>query len=247
MIRGDNPGASDQDRDTFNRVATVTYKGRRESGLRYDIGVTSTATHRINLEASRSSNNSRSRDLSLDIQTRYERLQATISHSFEISVRRTIFDFDRQVNPSDIDRRSNIRRGWTMRHSVRRAFFEDLQLNATYTFRADDFGTFVVDHGSQIVEEDNADHRISTGMSYRPNGDTTFGVTYSYRLDSQWRYAYSSRGSERDLFRRDRTRNISANLDYRPSGGTKLTTTASRSRQRAGTFDSFRVTISRQL
>ena len=134
-----------------------------------------------------------------------------------------------------------------MRHSVRRAFFEDLQLNTTYTFRADDKGIFVVDNGSQIVEEDNADHRISTGMSYRPNRDATFGVTYSYRFDSEWKYAYSSRGSERNLSRRDRTRNISANLDYKPTGGTKLTVTASRSRQRAGTFDSFRVTISRQI
>ncbi len=245
--RDDNPGAPDQDRDTFTRTAALKYRGKRTSGLAYDVGISTTGTHRINLAASRSSQNSRNRDLRLDIQTRYERLGTAITHSFDISARRTIFDFDREVNASDLDRRSNIRRGWTMRHNLRRSLFGHLQLNVTYTFRADDFGSFIVDDGSQIVEEDNSDHRISLGSKCRLSDDLTFGVTYSYRLDRQWQYTYSGQGGERDLVRRDPARNIGANLNYTPKGYTSLTLRGSRSRQRAGTFDSFNVNLSRRL
>lgn len=245
--RDDNPGAPDQDRDTFTETAALRYRDQLESGLGLSVGISSTSTHRINLAASRSSENSRNRDIRLDIQTRYERLGTAITHTFEISARRTIFDFDREVNSSDLDRRSNIRRGWTMRHGLRRSLFDDLQLSVNYTFRADDFGSFVVDDGSQIVEEENADHRISLGMSYRPSPDLTFGVNYSYRLDRQWQYTYSSRGGERDLVRRDPARNIGGNLDYKPSGYTSLSLRGSRSRQRAGTFDSLTVNLSRRL
>ena len=134
-----------------------------------------------------------------------------------------------------------------MRHNLRRSLFGHLQLNVTYTFRADDFGSFIVDDGSQIVEEDNSDHRISLGSTYRPYDDLTFGVTYSYRLDRQWQYTYSGQGGERDLVRRDPARNIGANLNYTPKGYTSLTLRGSRSRQRAGTFDSFNVNLSRRL
>lgn len=245
--RDDNPGAPDQDRDTFNTSAALRYRSRRESGLGYNVGISSTSTHKINLDATRSSENSRNRDIRLDIQTRYERLGTAITHNFEISVRRTIFDFDREVNASALDRRSNIRRGWTMRHGLRRSFFDALQLTVNYTFRADDQGSFIVDSGSQIVEEDNSDQRISLGTSYRPFDDLSLGVNYSYRLDRQWQYTYSGQGGERDLVRRDSARNIGANLDYKPRGHTSVTLRGSRSRQRAGTFDSFNVNLSRRL
>jgi len=243
--RIDNPGATEQDRDSYNQVAAVTYRGRREGGMRYDIGLSSSRAHRVNLDATRSADNQRSRELRLSTNTSYDRLAAQISHNFDISARRTIFDFDREVNSSIINRRSNIRRGWSMRHTVRRSLFETLQLNSTYAFSADDFGTMLVGDGSQIVEEDNNDHRVSLAMSYRPNSAMNLGASYSYRLDRKWSFFYARDAVERDLDFRNAHRNIAVNMEYKPTGYTGLSVRTSRSQQRSGTFDNLSLTLSR--
>ena len=245
MNRIDNPGATEQDRDSYNQVAAVTYRGRRAGGMRYDIGLSSSRAHRVNLDATRSADNQRSRELRLSTNTSYDRLAAQISHNFEISARRTIFDFDREVNASIIKRRSNIRRGWSMRHTIRRSLFETLQLNTTYSFSADDFGAMLVDNGSQIVEEDNNDHRLSLAMNYHPNPAMSLGVSYSYRLDRQWSFFYARDAVERDQVFRNAHRNLALNMEYKPSGYTGLTARASRSQQRSGTFDDLSLSISR--
>ena len=245
--RIDNPGATEQDRDSYNQVAAITFRGRREGGMRYDIGLSSSGAHRVNLDATRSADNQRSRELRLSTNTSYDRLAAQISHNFEISARRTIFDFDREVNSSIINRRSNIRRGWSMRHTVRRSLFETLQLNSTYSFSADDFGTMLVGNGSQIVEEDNNDHRISLAMSYRPNAAMNVGASYSYRLDRKWSFFYARDAVERNLDFRNAHRNIAVNMEYNPSGYTGLSVRTSRSQQRSGTFDDFSLTLSRSF
>lgn len=245
--RIDNPGAPEQDRDSYNQVASVTYRGRRDSGLKYNIGLSSSRAHRVNLDATRSADNQRSRELRLSTNTSYDRLSTQISHNFEISARRTIFDFDREMNTSIINRRSNIRRGWSMRHTVRRSFFETLQLNSTYSFSADDFGTLLVDDGSQIVEEDNNDHRLSLAMSYRPSTAMSVGVSYSYRLDRRWSFFYARDDVDRDLAFRNAHRNLAVNMEYKPSGYTGMSVRVSRSQQRSGTFDDLSLTLSRSF
>lgn len=245
MNRIDNPGAPEQDRDTYNESLSLSYRGSRESGLRYDVTLSSRRDHRVNLAASRSAENQRSGELRLSTNTSYQRLSAQVSHNFEISARRTLFDFDREVNPRFVNRRSNIRRGWSMRHTVRRALLEDLQLNATYSYRADDFGTLLLDDGSQIVEEDNSDHRISLALSFRPSDALGMGVNYSYRLDRQWAYFYSREATDRDLAFRNAHRNLAVNVDYKPTGHTGLSARFSRSRQRSGTFDDLSLSLSR--
>ena len=242
MVRVDNPGAPAQERDTYNQNVGMSYRGAAASGLNLDVSLTSGYTHRVNLDASRASHNSRNRELRLTIITSYARLGASISHNFEISARRTIFDFDRRVNP--VDRQSNIRRGWSMRHTARRSFFDHLALNGSYTYRADDYGTLLVDENSQIVEQENADHLVAFGMSYRPSTELTLGVNYSYRLDRHWDHTYLGISTDAD---ENEHRNLSGNLSYTPGGLTSLSMRASRSRQRSGTFDSLVVTLSRRV
>ena len=132
-----------------------------------------------------------------------------------------------------------------MRHTIRRSLFETLQLNTTYSFSADDFGTMLVENGSQIVEEDNNDHRLSLAMNYRPSPALSLGVSSSYRLDRQWSFFYPRDAVERDLAFRNAHRNIALNMEYKPSGYTGLTARASRSQQRSGTFDDLSLSISR--
>lgn len=247
MDRTDNPGDPTQDRDSYNGFITLAYRGTRDSGLRYDLALSSSSTHRTNLDASRSAENQRSRDLRLSANTSYERLAATVSHNFEISARRTIFDFDEDINASFAERRSNIRRGWSMRHTLRRKVFEGLQVNGSYGFSADDFGTLLVENGSQIVEEDNTDHRFSFGMSYRPDPRWSLSTNYTYRLDRRWDYTYFAGETERDLNSRNAHRNLVASLDYNPSGYTGFKARFSRSKQRSGTFDDLTITLSRAL
>ena len=247
MNRVDNPGAPEQDRDSYSQVGSLTYRGTRSSGLRYNVTLSSSFTHRINLHVSRSANNTRNRDLRLSTSTSYERLATTVSHSFEISARRTIFDFDREVNRKAIDRRSNIRRGWSMRHRLQRSLFKTLQVNTTYAYKADDLGTYLVEDGSQIVEEDNADHSIQGGMSYRPNNAVSLGASYNYRLDRQWDLSYTRDGAERDLARRNAHRNLSLTFDYKPTGYTGIGVRYSRAIQRSGTFDSLTANLSRSF
>lgn len=244
MNRVDNPGAPEQDRDSYNEVTSLSYRGARASGLRYDLTLTSTTAHRINLAAVRAAESQRNQELRLSANTSYERLATSISHNFEISARRTIFDFDRQVYTL-IDRRSNIRRGWSMRHRLQRPLSETLQLNATYSFSADDFGTLIVEDERQIVEQDNTDHSVSAGVNYRPSEALSFGASYSFRLDRQWALSYGRSESSRELAFRNAHRNLAANLDYRPSGYTGFSARASRSRQRSGTFDDLSITLSR--
>lgn len=247
LIRVSNPGAPEQDRDTHNQNLTVTFRSALDSGMRLDASLSTSNTHRVNLEASRASQNSRNREIRLKVNTGYQRLATSFSHHFELSARRTIFDFDRQVNPADLSRKSNIRRGWSMRHSARRPLFEHLQLSAGYTYRADDFGILLVGDDLQIVEEDNTDHRITFGMNYRPSGELSLGMSYSYRLDRQWEYLYTARETARELAFRNAHRNLSADLSYTPAERTSLSLRAGRSVQRSGTFDRFSATLSRRV
>lgn len=245
MNRIENPGAPEQDRDSHNQVASLTYRGRRDGGMRYDVSLSSTRSHRVNLDAARSADNQRSSELRLSTNTSYSRMATQFSHNFEISARRSIFDFDRRVNTKIVNRRSNIRRGWSMRHTLRHSLFETLQLNTTYSYSADDLGTLLVGNGSQIVEQDNNDHRISVSMNYRPSVATNFGVSYSYRLDRQWAFFYARDTIDRELSFRNAHRNLAVSMSYKPTGYTGLTARASRSHQRSGTFDDLTLTISR--
>ena len=245
--RDDSPAAPEQNRDSVSRNASVSYRGRFENGMSLSTSLSSNKSHRVNLDATRSGDNSRSSDLRLAINTSYERFETDISHSFDISARRTIFDFDRQLNISVLDRRSNIRRGWSMRHTVRRSLLERIKVNANFRYSADDFGVLLVGNNAQIVEEDNADFSLGTGMSYRASTSLTLGMSYSYRLDRQWSLNYTATGVERELERRNPHRNMSTSVDYRPTGSTNVSARASRSRQRSGDFDSFSVNISRKV
>ena len=240
-IRDKNPGSPEQNRDTFRNTSAFSYSGTYASGLQLTVGVGSSFYHRVNLHASRSSDNSRNRDLNLDINTRYERLGASITHTFGVSARRTIYDFDRQVNPRDTDRRSNIRRGWSMRHAIQRRFTSALQVSTSYAYKADDFGRFIVEDNAQIVEEDNSDHTTSCGVLYRPNKAFSVATNYTYRLDRQWDHAYEDFREFRSLVIRSKHENLSVTFDYKPTRDSTLNFRGSRSRQLSGTFDSFNI------
>ena len=119
-----------------------------------------------------------------------------------------------------------------MRHTVRRSLLERIKVNANFRYSADDFGVLLVGNNAQIVEEDNADFSLGTGMSYRASTSLTLGMSYSYRLDRQWSLNYTATGVERELERRNPHRNMSTSVDYRPTGSTNVSARASRSRQR---------------
>jgi hypothetical protein len=247
-IRDDNPGAPEQDRDTYSTTSSLRYEGERPSGINYNVALTTNFSHRVNLDALRSSGNSRNRDLRLDISTRYQRLGSTLTHRFGVSAQRTIFDFDRLINNlRDSDRKSNIRRAWNMTHTVRRGFFDKLNLNGSYTYNADDFGTLFVEDQTQVVREDNTDHTVRLGLSYALSKALRLGGNYSYRLDRQWLWAYEQGQSSKELSRRTANRSLSGNLTYNGSSGSSLTLSGSQSRQRSGTFNSFSVKMSWDL
>ena len=247
--RSENPGDPKQDRDTFKNGVTLRYDGTLRSGTKLNVGLRSNFVHRVNLHATRASGNSRNRDLSLDIGTHYERLGASFSHNFSISARRTIFDFDRQVNRLESARKSAIRRGWSMRHSLRRKVLNDLALSASYNYSADDTGTLLAENGAQIVEEESGKHSIQFGMTYAASADYSLSTTYSYRLDRQWEYNYSTLAPSRSLKRLpNRNRTLRATFNYTPVGSAnKLTLTGSRNHQRSGTYNSFSASYTRSL
>ena len=246
--RSENPGAPKQDRDTFRNSVTLRYDGTLRSGTRVNVGLNSNFVHRVNLHATRASGNARNRDLLLDIGTNYDRLGASFSHNFSVSARRTIFDFDRQVNRLESSRKSAIRRGWSMRHSLRRKIVKHLSLNTRYEYAADDTGTLLTENGAQIVEEENGKHSIQCGMTYAASADYSISTNYSYRLDRQWEYEYYTLASSRSLNRRNRYRTLSATFNYNPVGSdNKLTLRGSSSRQRGGTFNSVNASYTRSL
>ena len=246
--RSENPGDPKQDRDTFNNSVTLSYDATLRSGTKLKVDLKNSFLHRVNLHATRAGNNSRNRDLSLGIGTNYERLGASFSHRFSVSARRTLYDFDREVNRRESSRKSNIRRGWSMGHTLRRKVLDDLALNARYNYSADDDGTLILENGAQIVEEENATHSIHFGMTYSPSADYSAGANYSYKLARQWDYNYSALAQSRSLIRRNKHRNLAANFNYNPVGSNnKLTLRGSRSHQRSGTFNSLTVNYTRSL
>lgn len=242
-----NPGAPDQDRDLYHSAVDLSYEGSLESGIKLKMTLTRSFQHRVNLDASRSSDNSRNRDLGLSIDSRYERMGISFSHNFGISAKRTIYDFDRQLNPEETTRKSNIRRGWSMSHSLRRSLFEHLQLNARYAYRADDFGRLLVESQSQIVEEDNSDHNASFGISYIWGSLFSSSANYTWGLDRQWKHQYDGPREKRLLYRRNLSQSLNLSLSYNPSSATRLSLQGSRSRQKSGTFDSFSVSYMRMI
>ena len=247
LISDDNPGAPEQDQDAFSRSTRLSYNGTTRSGTSLTAGLSSSFSHRVSLHAARSSNNSRTSNLALDLATRYKRMGIDLSHNFSVSARRSIFDFDRQVNPSEGKRKSNIRRGWKMSHTANRKIFDELKANGRYTYSADDFGKLIVDSGAQLLEVDNSDHAIAFGITYNPASVFSASVNTTYRLDRQWEHTYVRLLEERNLLRRNEHRNIGANIRYKPSSVTSLTLAGSRSRQRSGTFDTFSVNYNRKI
>ena len=247
VIRSDNPGEPEQDRDSFSRSISLRYRGRFDSGLSLSATLNSGAAHRVNLHSRRSSQNQRSRDLSFSVNPSYKRLEARISHTFNISARRTIFDFDRQTISNLLERRSNISRSWSMAHSLQRSVIDNLSLNLNYRYKADDRGILLLENSSQVVEEDKADHSISASTRYKPSSALSIGVTYRYRLNRQWKYLFTSNGEERDLQRRNPHRTLAINADFNPRPETRMSASFSRSHQLSGTFETVRVLISRRV
>ena len=246
--RSENPGDRKQDRDTFNNSVSLSYNGTLRSGAKLSVDLKNSFLHRVNLHAARAVDNSRNRDISLNVGTNYERLGASFSHRFSVSARRTIYDFDRQVNRRESSRKSNIRRGWSMAHSLRRKVLDQLALNARYNYSANDDGALILENGTQIVEEENAKYTLQFGMTYSPSTDYSAGATYTYRLDRQWDYDYSTLAQSRFLKRRNKHRTLAANFNYNPVGSdNKLTLRGSRSLQRSGAFNSLNVTYTRTL
>ena len=246
--RSENPGDRKQDRDTFNNSVSLSYDGTLRSGAKLSVDLKNSFLHRVNLHATRAVDNSRNRDISLNIGTNYERLGTSFSHRFSVSARRIIYDFDRQVNRRESSRKSNIRRGWSMAHSLRRKVLDDLALNARYNYSANDDGTLILENGAQIVEEENARYTLQFGMTYSPSTDYSAGATYTYKLDRQWDYEYSPLAQSRSLNRRNKHRTLAANFNYNPVGSdNKLSLRGSRSRQRSGTFNSLNVRYTRTL
>jgi len=262
--RADNPGAAEQNRDTFTNNARLKYSGKFASGFNLDAEVTNNYSHKVNLDALSASDNSRNKDLKLSVGTRYERLGASFTHSFDISARRTIFDFDRLLYRRPESRKSNIRRGWGMSHGVQRRCFEALQLSGRYAYAAEDFGLLVVEDQSQLVREDAADHTLSGGLSYSLAKSVALGSNYSYRLDRQWTYEYLQGQEERVLNRCSRDRTLGVNLNYTGKSddpevdtSTNITLGVSRARQAncnasagasaARSFDSFKIALKKTL
>ena len=246
--RSENPGDRKQDRDTFNNSVSLSYDGTLRSGAKLSVDLKNSFLHRVNLHATRAVDNSRNRDISLNIGTNYERLGASFSHRFSVSARRIIYDFDRQVNRRESSRKSNIRRGWSMAHSLRRKVLDDLALNARYNYSANDDGTLILENGAQIVEEENARYTLQFGMTYSPGTDYSAGATYTYRHDRQWDYEYSTLAQSRSLNRRNKHRTLAANFNYNPVGSdNKLSLRGSRSLQRSGAFNSLNVRYTRTL
>lgn len=247
MHRHDNPGDPEQDRDHFNRALSLSLRGGRASGLRYNSSLSSNLSHQINLHASRAGGNERSLNLRLSFGTNYERMQMQVTHSFEIAARRTIFDFDRELHPDSVDRRSDIRRSWAMRHSLKRSLFSSLSLSTNYNYTAYDLGTLLVEGDSQILEQENNDHGATFGMSYRPAEGVSMTMNYSIRLRRTWAVHYGREGVDRDLSYRNPHRTLTFSLNYSPAGSTGLSLYSSRSRQRSGTFDSLAITLTRNF
>lgn len=262
--RADNPGAPEQNRDTFDSNTRLKYSGKFASGFDLDAELTNNYSHKVNLDARSASDNSRNRDLKLNIGTRYERLGASFTHSFDISARRTVFDFDRLLYSRPESRKSNIRRGWGMTHGVQRRFFDTLQLSGRYGYTAEDFGLLVVEDQSQLVKEEDADHTLSGGLSYNLAKSVSLGSNYSYRLDRQWTYDYRQGQEERLLNRCSRHRTLGVNLNYngrsddpKSDASTSITLGVSRAHQEdckapAGAntgrdFDSFKIALKKTL
>lgn len=241
-----NPGDREQDQDKYTNNVRLSYNGTLRGGTAVTAGISHNYAHTVNLDARQAGNNSRNRDIALDFSTRYERLGLSMSHQFNISARRLIFDFDRQLYLTEAARKSSIRRGWSMTHTWRRTLVQSLQLNGRYAYRADDFGRLLVERGAQVVEEDNGGHDVLLGMSYAPSTVLTTSASYAYQLDRKWGHVYRQT-EHRVPLRRTERRTLNGSIGYNPSRTNRLQVQASRSRQSSGTFDNLSVTYTRAL
>ena len=225
----------------------LKYRIHAASGLRASIQFSTRYTHKVNLRAVRAADNARSRDINLSVDTSYRRLGANFTHVFGVGARRTIYDFDRQLSRGESDRRSNIRRHWSMRHSLQRSLGGHLHLNAGYTHRADDSGKLIGEEGVQLLDEAGANQSLRLGLRYSSGETFSCAASYSYTLDRDWQYDFLRREDPRQLVRSSRHRMLRAEVSYAPAGDNALRISGSRSQQRSGTFDNWQVVYTRQI
>jgi len=102
LIRVSNPGAPEQNRDTHNQNLGITFRSGFDSGMRLDASLSTSNTHRVNLEASRASQNSRNREIRLKVNTGYQRLATNITHNFEISQQYSAGMVDAALGPPHV-------------------------------------------------------------------------------------------------------------------------------------------------
>ena len=246
MERDGDPGQRREDRDFYSANYSINYQVGSDSGLRTTVKLSTRYTHKVNLRAIRAADNARGRDLNLSASTSYQRLGASISHAFGVGARSTIYDFDRRLSAFESDRRSTIRRNWSMRHSLQCRLVEGLRINMSYTHRAEDAGKLISEEGVQLLDEAGANRSISFGMRY--SGGEAFSLATSYRhtLNRDWQYDFSREGNPRQLFRRTH-RTLRVEVGYSPAGNNSVSLNGSRSRQRSGTFDNFQMKYNRKF
>jgi len=232
-ISNDHMGSPELDRDEFKSNFRISYTGDWD-GVRLDGSVRTGQNHLVNLDGRRSGDNRWTRNYQLDAGTGYELLKGIrLSHSYSLSANYKEFDYDEILNP---DRpKSDVRRAWSMDHSISGSLSQRLRIHTGYSYKTDDEGSLfgVGGTGQQLVAEDENSHSANFGMSYSPSRWLSISPGYRYQIRKIWDHVYEGEIERRKLTARTEYETMSLSVNYNPSKKNTLTFSGSRTKRKS--------------
>lgn len=232
-ISNDHAGSRELDRDELKSNLRISYTGEWGNGLRFNGSVRTDQNHLVNLDGRRSGGNRWTRNYQLDASTSYEFLKGVrFSHSYGLSANYKEYDYDELLNP---DRpKSDVRRAWSMNHSISGSVSPRLRIHGGYSYKTDDEGSLFRTGGTeqQLVSEDELSHSINFGMSYSPSRWLSISPGYRYRRREVWDHVYVDEIEDRQLSTWTKYETMSLSVNYNPGEANTLTFSGSRTSRR---------------
>ena len=211
------------DRDNYRSAAKLSYQHTFHTALRLVVEATVNASHLVYLRSQRSANNNWGRLYAIYPAVHIRPLEnLRIQQRFSISANYTEYDFEDLFT----DIKSNIFRQATTTTNLSYRLDDELDVNFSYSYRAEDFGRLVREDGwVEVLSWDKSFQNVDFSVSY----PLSRRLTISPHLGYGHRREYDHRQGQRHFKNRLRSKRIGLSGRYSLSSDNNMNFSISRS------------------
>lgn len=223
LSRDDTPSPLETtDKDNLSRQFRASYSGSFAGEAQFSSSMSVTQGHLVFRNAANSANNRWNKDYILDARTSYKLGgKADLSHSYSVAVYRIAYDYDEDYFTNRTIPRSNVRRRWSMQHSLGSSIVEGLQCRGNYSLWLEDFGSLFSD-GRSMVVEDKVQHSATVSMSYAPAAWLSLNPSATYQFRKEWDRKYAGGRETRKLTDRSTFKTFSLSATFNARQGSTV-------------------------